>query len=157
VESVVKKPVVALIQSNPDVAHEISAALENQGFLVATYVPGDFLLRHKRELIEFLRFNHAEALIYDIATPYFENWEAFEEIRSESGLQDQPYLLTTIDKNLLQNVTSVAPYFEIRGSQFDRNLFSTTFKKIWDAHGHVGLKRRSFFGLGELPKENVSQ
>ena len=151
-----EKPVVALIQSNPDVAYEIRAALENLGFQVVSYTPRDFLRRHQAELVSLIQSSHADAIVYDITTPYFENWETFQDVREQCHMTGSPYLITTVDKNLLQNVTSEAPYFEIRGKQFDHSLFTDVFRKIWEFRGQVGLKRGSLLGMDDLPKQNVS-
>jgi len=124
---VVSKPLVALIQSNPGVAEEIEHILENHGFRTVTYVPHDFFQRHEKDVVALLESHKPDAVIYDIVTPYAENWKVFKKIQSQ--FHGKSYLITTVDKNLLENYTSEPIYFQIRGRNFNSSLFYEAFRK----------------------------
>jgi len=91
---------VAVINTNEDVIDMLSTALAQEGIdSIAGHVI-DFK-RGRADFEEFVERNKPKVLIYDLAPPYRENWEFFQElVHSEVG-KNRHFVLTTANKKLL--------------------------------------------------------
>jgi hypothetical protein len=89
-----RPPVIALINSTPDVIEMLRIAFEYAGFVVvSTYT---FLIRQGEINIEaFIQQHQPEAIVYDIAPPYTSNWHLFEHVSRLPGVKGRPFVLTS--------------------------------------------------------------
>ena len=89
-----RPPVIALINSTPDVIEMLRIAFEYAGFVVvSTYT---FLIRQGEINIEaFIQQHQPEAIVYDIAPPYTSNWQLFEHVCQLPGVKGRPFVLTS--------------------------------------------------------------
>ena len=89
-----RAPVVAVINSSPDVVDMLRVAFEQAGCLVAgTFT---YLIRDgKVDLEAFLRQHRPDVIVYDIAPPYERNWQLFLDLRALPGFRTCPVVITS--------------------------------------------------------------
>lgn len=118
-----KKLQIAIVHTNPDVVSVMERALNQAGYLTAHYIPHDWLELHVADSLAFFASSPPDLVVYDIVTPYGENIRRFKEMMAAPKLCEIPFLLTTIDRNLVENIDSSLPYAVIRGLPFDVETF----------------------------------
>jgi CheY-like chemotaxis protein len=87
-------PVVALINSTPDVIDMLRIAFEQAGFVVVSTFT--HLIRDGEiDAESFIRQHRPRAIVYDIAPPYLSNWHLFQHLRQLPSLRSIPIVLTS--------------------------------------------------------------
>jgi CheY-like chemotaxis protein len=93
-DSDARLPVVALINSTPDVIDMLRIAFEQAGFVVVSTFT--YMIRDGEVDIEsFLALHRPDVILYDIAPPYQSNWQLFLHLRGLPGFKDRPIVLTS--------------------------------------------------------------
>ena len=108
-----RPPVVALINSTPDVIDMLRIAFEQAGFVaVSTFT---YLIRDGDvDLESFLGQHRPDVIVYDIAPPYQSNWELFLHLRELPGFRDRPVVLTSTNPARVQQLFATSQaVFEI--------------------------------------------
>ncbi|MBA2303833.1 MAG: hypothetical protein H0W08_14535 [Acidobacteria bacterium] len=106
-------PVVALINSTPDVIDMLRIAFEQAGFVVVSTFT--YLIREGDvDLESFLAQHRPDVIVYDIAPPYKSNWQLFLQLRAIPGFNDRPVVLTSTNPTRVQQFAQTAQaVFEI--------------------------------------------
>jgi DNA-binding NtrC family response regulator len=118
-----KPPVVAIINSTPDVIEMLRIAFEGAGIAaVGTYTHA---IRDGEVDVEaFMRQHDPTVVIYDVAPPYPNNWLLFQHIAHLPVMQGKHFIVTTTNKTHVEKLASGAkkPLFEIVGTPYDLGL-----------------------------------
>ena len=117
-----KPPVVAVINSTPDVIDMLRLALEAAGIaMVSSYTHE--IRDGKLDVESFMRLHDPKVIIYDIAPPYANNWLLFQHIASRPIMKDRQFVLTTTNKTHVEKMAASVklPIFEIVGLPYDLN------------------------------------
>jgi len=89
-----RPPVIALINSTPDVVEMLRVALEQAGFVVVSTFT--HLIRTGEVDLESLVEQHQpQAIVYDVAPPYSSNWNLFLHVSQLPGLKERPFVITS--------------------------------------------------------------
>jgi DNA-binding NtrC family response regulator len=117
-----KPPVVAVINSTPDVIDMLRLALEGAGIATVSAFTHD--IRDGQVDIEaFVSQHDPKVVVYDIAPPYANNWLLFQHIANLPVMQARQFVLTTTNKVHVEKMAASVklPIFEIVGLPYDLN------------------------------------
>lgn len=92
-------PVVAVVNTNPDLVELLKARIEAAGFVVLVMHVAD--IRAGLDLGSVLAQHDPQVIVYDVVMPYERNWRFFEHLR-ETVFQNRRFVLTTPNKVALQ-------------------------------------------------------
>ena len=115
----VTTPVVAVINTSPDVIDMLRIALEQAGLLTVSAFTFD--IRDGRvDLESFIRQHDPRVIVYDVAPPYESNWRLFQHISTRPVMRDREFVLTTTNAAHVQKLAGRhRPIFEVVGKPFD--------------------------------------
>jgi DNA-binding response OmpR family regulator len=114
-------PVVAVINTSPDLTDMLRLVLEQHGFVavsVLTYQIRDGVI----DLNAFLTLHKPDVVIYDIGLPYASNWQLLCHLRESSPLGKLPVIVTTTNERQVRPLTADTPVHEIVGKPYDLNV-----------------------------------
>lgn len=118
-----KPPVVAIINSTPDVIEMLRIAFEGAGIAaVSTFTHA---IRDGEVDVEaFMRQHDPRVVIYDISPPYPNNWLLFQHVAHLPAMQGKHFIVTTTNKTHVEKLASGSklPLFEIVGTPYDLEL-----------------------------------
>ena len=113
----VRKPVVAIVNSNDDLVSALQHALEADDFnIVTAHVQG--IQDGTLDFAAFLEEHDPAVVIYDIALPYDSNWKFLSMIRQLPQAQ-RPFVVTTVNKRALDARVGPTGTIEIQGGHAD--------------------------------------
>jgi CheY-like chemotaxis protein len=123
------RPVVAIINTAEETAQLLQELLDDEGFApVAAYVV-DFKLG-RQNLKAFFAAHQPQAVIYDIALPYEENWNFFcAHVLGAQFLPPERFVLTTVNKNVLDQLIGPNPSIELVGRPYDLEAILRALKR----------------------------
>ena len=101
-----RPPVIALINSTPDVVEMLRVALEQAGIVVVS----TFTHRIRTgevDLESFVEQHHPQAIVYDIAPPYATNWNLFRHLSQLPALKDRPFVITSTNPARLREMAQI--------------------------------------------------
>lgn len=112
-------PVVAVINSTPDIVDMLRLALEYAGFVVVTALT--FEVREGEvNLDEFIGRHEPRVIVYDIAPPYEANWRLFEHIAAMPIMQGRQFVVTSTNANHVSALAGRAhQIYEVVGKPYD--------------------------------------
>ena len=121
---------VAIINTTIETIDLLRDVLEDEGFAVAaTYVVA--LKRGEPNVATFFAEHRPQAVIYDIALPYEENWHFLQEqVLPASGLAKRRFVLTTTNKAALEQLVGPTGAIEIIGKPFDLEEIVTAVRRV---------------------------
>ena len=124
-----KPPVVALINSSPDVVDMIRITMEHAGIVLVATMTHE--IRDGEVDIEtFIRQHQPQVILYDIAPPYEANWLLFQHICSMPELRDRHFILTTTNERHVRGLAgSERHLFEIVGKPYDLDQLTEAVKE----------------------------
>ena len=111
-------PVVAIINSNDDLVQVLRDALIGHGFEVVTAHIRD-IKQGRQDFSAFLRSHNPAVVVYDIAVPYEEGWTFFQTLRELPEAQSQLFVVTTVNKRVLDQRIGPNEAIEIQGGHAD--------------------------------------
>jgi CheY-like chemotaxis protein len=85
-------PVVAVINTNPDLVELLKARIEAAGFIVLILHVAD--IRQGLDIGSVLEAHRPQVVVYDVVMPYERNWRFLQHLR-ETTLKDHRFVLTT--------------------------------------------------------------
>src|SRR5688572_19562742 len=92
------QPVVAVINTNPDVVEMLKARIEAAGFVVLVMHVAE--IRAGLDLAAVLAQHDPKVIVYDVVAPYDRNWRFLQHLR-ETLLKDRQLVLTTPNEQAL--------------------------------------------------------
>ena len=110
--------VVAIINTNDDLVNILREALIEQGFNVVTAHIRD-IKAGRLDFAEFLRAHNPVSIIYDIAVPYEDSWTFFQTLKQLPDARDREFVVTTVNRRVLQQRVGQADVIEIQGGRAD--------------------------------------
>jgi CheY-like chemotaxis protein len=117
-----QRPVVAVINSAEETAEMLQDVLDDAGFLTVVAYVVDFK-RGRQDLRAFFAAHQPQAVVWDIALPYSENWNFFRDNVLDAGLlPTECYVLTTANKTVLDLLVGSTPTFELVGRPYDLDV-----------------------------------
>jgi CheY-like chemotaxis protein len=87
-----KLPVVAVINTNPDLVELLKARIESAGLVVLVIHVAE--IRAGLDIGAVMKQHQPEAIVYDVVMPYDRNWRFLQHLR-ETTLKDFKFVLTT--------------------------------------------------------------
>ena len=112
---------VGVVNGLQDTLDMLRVVLEGSGFQVVDAQARD--IRHGVvDLAEFVHRHGVRVIVYDVAIPYLENWQALEGWRSAPALARIPFIITTTNARALDSIVGKTGAFEIIGTPYDLEL-----------------------------------
>ena len=87
-----RQPVVAVINTNPDLIELLKARIESAGFVVLVMHVAD--IRAGLDLGSVLAQHDPVVIVYDIVMPYERNWRLLQHLR-DTAFKGRRFVLTT--------------------------------------------------------------
>lgn len=87
-------PVVAVINTTPDVVDMLRLAFESEGFVVVSMFT-HAIRDGSADIDAFGRQHQPDVIVYDIAPPYKNNWQLFLHISQLPVFKGRPFVLTS--------------------------------------------------------------
>lgn len=122
-------PVVAVINSTPDVVDMMRVTLEQAGFVIVTALT--FEVREGRVNLEhFIRQHEPRVIVYDIAPPYEPNWHLFEHVASMPVMEGRQFVLTSTNPRHVERLAGQQrQIYEVVGKPFDLGQVAQAVKE----------------------------
>lgn len=115
-----KPPVLAIINTSPDVVEMLRVAFEVAGIVAVSTYSHD-IRSGAIDIEAFMRQHRPNAVLYDIAPPYPNNWLLFQHVASLPAFAGVPLIVTTTNKAQMEKLAlgSDLRLFEIVGTPFN--------------------------------------
>ena len=111
-------PVVAVVNTNDDLVQVLRDSLLREGFdVVTTHIRDIKAGRH--DFDAFLSNHDPTVVIYDISVPYEDNWTFFQTLRKLPEARDREFVVTTVNKRILEQRLGPQKVIEIQGGHAD--------------------------------------
>jgi len=114
-------PVLAIVNTSEEITLLLSALFQMEGFRTVAAYTRD-IKRGKMDFAELVRRHHPDAVVWDVAIPYEENWTLFEEVRASAAGQACRFVVTTTNKAALETLVGETPALEIIGKPYDLEI-----------------------------------
>lgn len=112
-------PVVAIVNTNPDLVRLLRMAFEKAGFIVFEIFIEDIKLG-AANVDAFLSQHDPKVIVYDLAPPYDVNWRFLDHLRTATGFKGRQFVLTSVNvRNAEQVVKDDESVYEIVGEEKD--------------------------------------
>ena len=111
-------PTVAVINGMQDTIDMLRLVLEDAGFRVVDAQARDIRLGVV-DLAAFVERHGVRVVLFDVAIPYDENWQALEGWRSAPALARIPFVITTTNQRALDSIVGTSDAIEIIGKPYD--------------------------------------
>ena len=109
-------PVVAVVNTNPDLVRLLRVGLEAAGFITFVLHIED-IKQGTSEIDALLRQHDPRVVVYDVAPPYDQNWRFFEHLRTATDFKGRRFVLTTVNARRLHEIVGLdESVFEIVGT-----------------------------------------
>ncbi|HEX7124346.1 MAG TPA: response regulator [Thermodesulfobacteriota bacterium] len=112
------KAQVAVLNASDDILELLRRMLEHEGLTTVTAHVDD-VKRGRLDLIEFLEAHDPDVILYDIAPPYEDNWAFFRLVRATDAARGRTFIITTTNKQALEQLVGPVGAHEIVGKPFD--------------------------------------
>jgi DNA-binding response OmpR family regulator len=94
-------PVVAVINTNPDLVELLKVRIEAAGFVVLVIHVAQ--IRSGLDIGSVIAQHDPAVIVFDVVPPYARNWRLFEHLR-ETVLQNRRFVLTTPNERALRQI-----------------------------------------------------
>ncbi len=110
--------VIAVINTSDDLVAAVRERLLDEGFEVVTGHVQD-IKSGRTDFSAFIRAHRPAAVIYDVALPYEDNWTFLNMLRSLPDCADLDFLITTVNKRVLDERVGGTDAIELVGGHAD--------------------------------------
>ena len=112
-------PVVAIVNTNPDLVKILRYNLERAGFVVFEIHIEDIRLG-AANVHSLLEQHDPSVIVYDIAPPYEMNWRFLDHLRASTGFRGRQFVLTSVNvRNAEEVVGNDESVYEVLGEEQD--------------------------------------
>jgi DNA-binding NtrC family response regulator len=113
------QPCVAIINTSEETIQLLQELMMDEGFAtVIAYVPE--FKRGVRDIDAFFHEHQPQAVLYDIAIPYIENWTFFkDQVLARNLLPATCFVITTTNRTVLDLLVGPTNAIELIGRPFD--------------------------------------
>lgn len=123
------KPLVAIINNAIESIELLNQALVDQGFATIEAYVIEFK-RGMRDLDTFFHEHRPQAVIWDIAVPYIDNWKFFQtHVLGRQLLPASCFVVTTANRMVLDLLVGPTDAIELIGSPSDLALIVAAVKR----------------------------
>ena len=95
------QPVVAVVNTNPDLVELLKARIEAAGFVVLVLHIAD--IRSGLDLGSVLAQHDPQVVVYDVVAPYERNWRFFQHLR-KTTFTNRRFVLTAPNADALERI-----------------------------------------------------
>jgi CheY-like chemotaxis protein len=129
------RPCVAIINTSLETIQMLQDVLAEEGFATAAAYVTEFK-RGERDLAAFFRQHQPQAVVYDIAIPYIQNWQFFQnQVLGLDLLSAGRFVVTTTNRSVLEQLVGPTQAIELIGRPYDlQTLISAVQRAASDAH-----------------------
>lgn len=112
-------PVVAVINSTPDIVDMVRVTLEQAGFVVVTSLT--FQIREGQVDVEhFIGQHEPKVIVYDVSPPYEANWALFQHLCRMPVMQGRQFVITSVNAKHVERLAGQhQQVYEIVGKPVD--------------------------------------
>lgn len=112
-------PVVAVINSTPDIVEMLRLAIQQAGFVVITALTHEVRDGHVN-IEQFITQHQPRVIVYDIAPPYDANWQLFQHLAGMPALQGRQFVLTSTNARHVERIAAPQQHvYEVVGKPID--------------------------------------
>ena len=124
-----ESPVVAVINSTPDIVDMLRLTLEQAGFVVVSALT--FEMREGRiDLEDFISQHQPRVIVYDISPPYEANWHLFEHVAAMPAVAGRQIVLTSTNPKHVERLAGQQrQIYEIIGKPYDLGQVAQAVKE----------------------------
>ena len=120
-----RRPVVAIFNSNDDIVEMLRFALEQAGLIVVSgHV--DAIRRGQQRLPDFVEEHNPSVILYDVVPPYDRSWRFLEHLRDTPSLRGRRFVITSTNPQRVREVAGEEHVLEIVGKPHDLEAIVTT-------------------------------
>ena len=119
---------IAVINSSAAVIDMLRTYLEGEGYETVTAHVDDIKAGHL-DLVAFLHEHRPAVVLYDISPPYEENWNVLKLVRDSQSAEGMRFVLTTTNKDRLEEAVGPTDTIEIVGKPFDLELIKQAIER----------------------------
>jgi CheY-like chemotaxis protein len=124
------KPLIAILNSTQASIDLLQSILENEGFATVSDFIVDFR-EGRKDIVAFFKAYQPNAVVYDIALPYIQNWRFFKEhVLAVHVLPEQNFIITTTNKQILELLVGGTNSIELVGKPADAVEIIQAVRKI---------------------------
>jgi hypothetical protein len=124
------QPVVAVINTSTEIIKLLSEVLADEGFAVVSAYTFEF----KRGELDFRAFvakYRPQAILWDIAIPYVENWEYLSKDVLDLGIvPERCFICSCVNKTALEMLVGPTPTIELIGRPFDLQVIIDAVRRV---------------------------
>jgi CheY-like chemotaxis protein len=122
-------PVVAVINSTPDVVDMLRHAIEQAGCVVVSALTFEMREGHV-DVERFVRQHDPRVIVYDISPPYDANWQLFQHIASMPVMRGREFVLTSTNVKHVERLAGPhRQVYEIIGKPLDLGAVTQAVKE----------------------------
>ena len=115
-----KLPVVAVVNTNPDLVELLKAKIEHAGFVVLVIHIED--IRKGLDIENVLEQHNPRVVVYDVVAPYDRSWRFLDHLRTATAFRGRKFVLTSPNPvNVHRVVGADETVYEILGQDADLN------------------------------------
>jgi DNA-binding response OmpR family regulator len=112
-------PVVAIVNTNPDLVRIMRISLEKSGFVVFEFHIEDIKLG-AADADSLLKQHDPKVIVYDLAPPYDMNWRFLDHLRTATGFRGRQFVLTSVNARQAEEVVrGDESVYEVLGEEED--------------------------------------
>lgn len=113
-----KIPVVAIVNTNPDLIELLKTRIESAGFIVLMLHIAD--IRSGLDIEAVLREHDPRVIVYDVVAPYDRSWRFMDHLRTSASFEGRRFVLTCANERRLKEVVGTDDtVYEIVGEPSD--------------------------------------
>src|SRR5687767_2718956 len=98
-------PVVAIVNTNPDMVELLKARIEAAGFIVLILHVAD--IRTGLDIETTLKEHDPRVVVYDVVPPYERSWRFLEHLRSATSFAGRQFVLTSPNVAQVKRIVKV--------------------------------------------------
>ena len=124
-----RRPVVAIFNSNDDIVEMLRFALEQAGLIVVSgHV--DAIRRGQQRLSDFVEEHNPSAILYDVVPPYDRSWNFLATLRNSRSMKGRTFVLTSVNAKRAGEVVGRSEMvYEVIGKDEDLSTIVTAVKE----------------------------